>query len=235
MDEGDRRASAESIVGPAGYSPKTGPTSAAARTLPLPGNRRRVLAELRLISPDAAEIYEGALWILEEPANPQRARFAAAAMRELIVELGKSAGVEHQRGLKDRVIGLRETWRRVKRTGEQGIEGSTVTIALRIDRFFEEVELEHPTKRTGMSRTARGLDAIGGPLSEEADKERATTLMDFDKRFNIALHGGTSIGVSECETQIEAFGDFILSLRRPPVAAAMRSIDDLFRKGPPRG
>jgi hypothetical protein len=34
-----------------------------------------VLAELQLVSPEAAEIYEGALWILEEPANPQRARF----------------------------------------------------------------------------------------------------------------------------------------------------------------
>lgn len=209
--------------------------NAEARALPLPGKRQRVLAELQMLSTEAAEIYEGALWILEEPANPKRARFAAAAMRELMVELRKNAGVVRTRGLKARVFELHDHWQRVSRSTDGGIEGETVEIAGHFDLFFSEVKEEFPTKREGMTLAARELDTIGGSLAPDTERQRAETLMEIDEAFNNALHGSSKLGIEEIEREIDRFGDFFLSLRRPPVASDLAAIDELLEKGPPNG
>lgn len=127
-----------------GYEPAEDLGGDEARALPLPSNRQRVLAELQMLSTEAAEIYEGALWILEEPANPKRARFAAAAMRELMVELCENAGVVRTHGLKARVFELHDRWQGVSRTTDGGIEGGTVEIAGHFDHFSAKSERNFP-------------------------------------------------------------------------------------------
>jgi hypothetical protein len=215
--------------------PGAGPGDAEPRALPLPGNRERVLVELLGLSNEAAEIYKGALWVLEEPLNAQRARLAAAAMRELLVELGKNAGVVSTTGLKSRVHGLHVHWKTISRSKDGGIEGPTTEIAGQLDVFFEEVEEEFPRKRERMTQTARGLDTLSGSLPPVVERKRVGTLMEIDERFNKALHGSSKLGVAEVEREIDRFGDFILSLRRPPVASDLRAIDELLEKGPPNG
>jgi hypothetical protein len=218
-----------------GYGPGGDPTHAGSRALLLSSNRQRVLTELQSLSSEAAEIYESALWVLEEPANPKRARLAAGAMRELLAELSKNAGVVRTRGLKARVFELHEHWQKVDRSEDRGIEGETVRIAGLLDLFFGEVKEEYPTKREGMTLAARGLDAIGGSISPDIEGQRVKTLMDIDGRFNNALHGSSTLGVAEVEREIDRFGDFLLSLRRPPMAEDLNAIDNLLEKGPPNG
>ena len=188
-----------------------------------------------MLSSEAAELYEGALWVLQERSNPKRARFAAGAMRELLVELGKNAGVVSKSGLKERVRALHFRWRRTRRSSDGGIQGSTTEIATDIDLFFSDVEEEYPLKRERMAQTAHGLDMIAGPLPADTEKARVETLMEIDERFNNALHGSASVGLEEVEREIDRFGDLFLSLRRPPLAADLKAIDELLEGGAPNG
>jgi hypothetical protein len=57
--------------------------------------------------------------------------------------------------------------------------------------------------------------------------------MGFDKNFNDILHGGESNGLDELEVELERFGDFLLSLRRPSVSSDLLALDSLIEGGPP--
>jgi hypothetical protein len=217
------------------YDPMQEPEGRGPQPLRLPGERLRVLGELERLGAEAAEIYEGGLWVLAQPANPKRGRLAAGAMRELVTELGKIAGVVRTRGLVGRVRELQVHWQKVSRTGDGGVAGETIEIAGRLEVFFKEVDEEYPRARERMAQTLRGLDAIGASLAPEAEERRIDTLMEIDARFGKALHGSSRYGVAEIEREINRLGDLILALRLPPVASDLASIDDLLSKGPPDG
>lgn len=216
--------------GPAEGSGEEGPG-----LLPLPGNRLEVLSELRSYSEEAAEIYEGGLWVLEQRENPTRVRNAAAAMRDVMDELGKNVGVRSRSGLKSRVNHLREDWEKVPREDDGGIEGQTAPFATRLDAFFTEVDDEHPKARERMTQTVRGISALGASAAPDAERERVATLMRIDKRMNLGAHGSSRYTSEQIEADIEVLGRVILDLRRPPVAADLHEIERLVGKGPPNG
>lgn len=215
------------------YEPTQEPEGRGPSPLRLPRDRLRVLGELELLGAEAAEIYQGGLWVLAEPANPKRGRLAAGAMRELITELGEIAGVVRTRGLVARVRELQVHWQKVARGEDGGIAGETIEIAGRLEVFFKEVDEQYPRARERMAQTLRGLDAIGASLAPEAEERRVDLLMEIHERFGKALHGSSRYGVAEIEREIDRFGELILSLRLPPVASDLASIDDLLSKGPP--
>lgn len=213
-----------------------GPAEGAGQSpLPLPGNRLDVLTELRAYCVEAAEIYEGGLWVLEQRANPKRVRIAAAALREVLDELGKNVGVRSKSGLKARVNELRDEWRKMPRGEDGGMEGDTAAFSRHLDGFFAEVDAEHPKARERMTQTVRGISAVGASLAPDAESERVETLMAIDRRMNFAAHGSSRFGVAEIEADIEVLGRVILDLRRPPVAADLTEIEVLLGKGPPDG
>ncbi len=217
------------------HGPAAGSGEEGQGLLPLPGNRLDVVTELRSYCGDAAAIYEGGLWVLEQRDNPKRVRIAAAAMRDVMDELGKNVGVRSRSGLKARVNELRDEWEKVPRAGGGGIEGETAPFAGRLDAFFALVDDEHPKARERMMQTVRGISAVGASSAPEAESERVDTLMRIDARMNRGAHGSSSYTSEEIEADIELLGSVILDLRRPPVAADLSEIEALIGKGPPNG
>lgn len=217
------------------HGPAEGPGGEGQVPLPLPGNRMEVLAELRAYCEEAADTYEGGLWVLEQQGNPARVRITAAAVREVMVELGKNVGVRSKSGLKARVNELRDEWEKVPREEQGGIEGESGPFGTRLDGFFAEVEAEHPKARERMTQTVRGISALGASLAPAAEAERVATLMAIDGRMSAAVHGSSSIDIAQIEADIELLGRVILDLRRPPVAADLSEIEELLGKGPPDG
>jgi len=206
---------------------------------PLLGLSGRARDLLRILDDKgaAASLYIGALRVLADGANPAGVRQAAYALRELIDELEKAAGLELKgRQLGERVRQLCDEWRRTPRMADGAISSGAPGIATSLDEFFDWYEAELPTRRGRAHMTLRGLDPAQRDPPPVVRDARAKSLMRFRDDFNNILHGHYSPSAAEFRTQhIDSFETFLLDWFRPRTFADFDAIDKLLEDGPPSG
>jgi hypothetical protein len=203
--------------------------------LELSGRPREILDILVDLKGDAGVLYEGALRVVADGANPVRIRLAAYALRELMDDLAREAGFTRQgQGLKERVGELQKEWRVARRSFEAGSDGRGTGFVQTLDKFFVAYDADYPKRRDQARATIAALDPAKREAPPAVREARANAWMRYREYFNGVLHGSIPPD-AEFRSRFEGFESFLLDWFGPRTFADLDAIDELIRKGPPNG
>lgn len=221
--------SESSAIGPGpGEEPASPP-------LELSGRSRELLDILVDFEGAAAVLYEGALRVVADGANPVRIRLAAHALRELMDDLEREAGFTRKGPtLKERVRKLHEEWKVAEHSFEVSPDGSGSGFAQTLDAFFAGYEADYPERRDQAGATIGKLDPAGREAPPTVREARASAWMRFRGYFNNVAHGSAGSD-AEFRNRLQSFESFLLDWFEPRTFADFEAIDELLKQGPPDG
>jgi hypothetical protein len=200
------------------------------------GGRSRELLDILADKGKAGALYEGALRMLIDGANPVRTRLAAHALRELMDELEREAGFSRKEPtLKQRVGKLHEEWKVAERSLAVGSDGSGSGFVQTLDTFFAAYEADYPQRRDKAGATIGKLDPAGREGPPAVREARADAWMQFRDYFTKVAHGSTGSTDAEFRRRLESFESFLLDWFEPRTFADFEVIDELLEEGPPDG
>lgn len=202
--------------------------------LELSARSRELLEILGEFKGNARVLYEGAVRVVADGANPGRIRLGAHALRELMDELEGEAGLTRQGpSLKERVRKLQDEWKVAERSFEIGSDGRGTGFTQTLAEFFVAFEADYPRRRDQASAALAELDPAkrAPPAVRHA---RAKARMGYRDYFVGVAHGSIPPD-AEFRSRFEGFETFLLDWLRPRTFADLDAIDELLLKGPPDG
>lgn len=107
----------------------------------LTGRQRSVREALARENAEVAQMYLGAIWVLDQPGNPERFGQAAHSLREVIEKLGERVGAPIGGGpsLKEEVRKLDSSWRKVCLPGDFEAGESLGALSKQLKSFLKAV------------------------------------------------------------------------------------------------
>lgn len=201
--------------------------------LELSGRSGKLLDILVDFEGGAAALYEGALRVVADGANPVRIRLATHALRELMDDLEREAGFARKGPtLKERVRKLHEEWKVAERSFEMSADGNGSGFVQTLDAFFAAYEADYPERRDQASATIGKLDPAGREAPPTVREARASAWMRFRRYFNNVAHGSADSD-AEFRKRVQSFESFLLDWFEPRTFADFAAIDELLQKGSP--
>ena len=188
-------------------------------------------------SAEAAGLYVSGIRVLADDRNPCAVRLAGGAMRELVDELARAAGVVKLRArpLPDRINALRQ--RVNKRARLLRVEEPTLahveSLLTELDEFFAEYDEINPSRKVRARQAVAGLGAAGPDVPAVVLDPTASDWIEFSDRFSGVLHAPTPPDRSEFQQLLADFEAFLVSWLSPPTIDDYSAIDDLIAEGPP--
>jgi hypothetical protein len=196
---------------------------------------RALLEVLQDFKGEARKRYEGALRVLADASNPIRFQLCAHALRELMDDIEKEAGVLRQGpSLGVRVRTLREEWSVARDSSAPGSDAIGLGFARRLDDFFAAFDVDLPRRRDRASATLAALDPARREPPPAVRVGRAGAWMEYRDYFTAVAHGSVAT-VAEFQSRFDGFETFLLDWLRPRTFADLDEIDELLLKGPPDG
>lgn len=186
-------------------------------------------------SGDARILYEGALRMVSDAANPVRLPLAAAALREVMDDLEREAGFAHQvPDWKERIAKLERAWEVARRSLGVGPDGGGTGFGQTLDEFLADFH-SIPSRRDLADGTIGRFDPARREAPPVVREARAGAWMRFRGYFNNVLHREIQPTDAGFRGLLEEFESFLLDWLRPRTFADFDAIDALLRKGPPDG
>jgi hypothetical protein len=190
--------------------------------------------------PDLAKMYAGALYVLNDPANPDRAALAAHGIRELMEKIPAFLDIEtkaHKESLKAKVIELDDRWKvtlsKSECWKEQKWSGS---IDVHLSRtlasfhgFFEWFTFYYPRRNAEIAKTLRGLDGSGRPLPDPLEKLNIQAWGAMRDFFQAVSHHGRYPTLEEYNSWLDALERFLLDRLRPRTFEDTAILDEILR------
>jgi hypothetical protein len=193
-------------------------------------------------SPDLAKMYFGSLYVLNDPANPDRLALAAHGIRELMEKIPAFLDIEikaHKESLKAKVIELdgrwkvtlskSECWKEQKWRGLIDVHLSrTLTL---FHGFFEWFTFYYPRRNAEIAETLRGLDGSGRPLPGPLEKLNIQAWSEMRDFFQAVSHHGKQPTLEEYDSWLDPLERFLLDRLRPRTFEDTAAIDEILREG----
>jgi hypothetical protein len=187
-----------------------------------------------------ADMYLGALWVLNQGSNPDRVPQAAHSMRELMEKLPRYLELpvpKNPTSLSYQVDSLQAKWKRV----QQHPEGVTPTndrlwnFLKELQLFFDAVE-QNGVYWKDIGRLIQDeLDPAGLPLPKVLRDQRAADWVTLRNYFVKVCHHGSPTDAVDLADKIDALETFLLDYLRPRTLDNQAEILALIREGEAHG
>lgn len=191
------------------------------------------LTQQARLTEHAAPLYRGALLVWEQASNPVRPFLAAAASRELMDELERSAGIDHNPpNWRQRVEELEEAWDLARRSLDAGADWNSSAFPEILEEFFATSRSE-PKRRELAERTLRALDPSGRSGDAQVRAAQAASWMKFRRYLNDVVHANTRPEDGLFREELQRLELFILDWLRPHTFEDFDQLDEALAQGPP--
>jgi hypothetical protein len=210
------------------------------RLLPI---HQEIFDALRERSDELANLYIGAIAVLQQTSNPDRVAQAASSLRQLMVDAPRfmdlGVPLKNRASLKDMVGTYSKRWRDCQKRSKNHSDGEwkgeidrSLLIFLKHTEkfvsFYDETHVKLIEKATIVIRHLDPLkDRLPGPLQKLRAKEWQE-MYDF---FTTTLHHGAFPSDKELEGWAEALGRFLLAGWRPETAADQENLKKIIEEG----
>jgi hypothetical protein len=204
----------------------------------LSARQERVRAALMSRQETLADLYVGGLRVLGDGSSPVAVRLAGAAMRELLDDLSRIAGVAQARGSSAaaRLQTLRDRLDKPRRKVDvpEPAAGDVAGLVAVIDEFFREHDQHKGHRRRNAQQVIIGIGAAGPTASTDAVQPQVTRWMGFVTALNEILHGRRTTH-DEFKQLLTAVDEFLISVLVPATFDDFTEIDRLIEEGAPDG
>ncbi len=189
----------------------------------------------------SARIYYGALCVLADFKNPDRAALASHNLRELLTRITIYLGFEinsFRENVNSKLFDLSEKWANAKRNSKclttesfKGeIDPTLNKFLLNIDKFFEWMEYLEPRRSQIRRKTLQTLDQSPTPLPQHIEDKNLRKWKNFYGYFSAIAHHPQSIRLDEFESSIHHLESFLINYFHPQTFIDMNEIDEIIKK-----
>jgi hypothetical protein len=209
--------------------------------LQLSGQQRALLEAFREIDRRLAEMYLGALAVLQQPSNGERFAQSAHTLRELINSLpdilGLKADALNDR-MGDRIHRVEQAWDKAlgrsacfrEQSWSGSIDKPLAKALAAMGEFFEWKKAHRPRRNEELTQTVRRLDASGKKLPAELE---VLVVAQWDKSrdyFVGVCHYRIPVDEAEFFAHLYALERFIVDRLRPRTFADFDAIDSILEE-----
>ena len=221
-------------------TPADGALAAELRLAPI---HQEIFDALYERSVELANMYMGAIAVLQQTNNPDRVTQAANSLRNLMVAAPRfmdlSAPLNERPALGDIVGAYSKKWRSCQKNSNnhsKGIWEGEIDTQLRkflqhTEEFVSFYDQTHVTLMEKATIVVRHLEPLSEPLPDRLQKERAKQWREMYDFFTKTLHRGVIPSDKELEERAEALGRFLLTGWRPSTAADQQELQRIIEEG----
>lgn len=187
-----------------------------------------------------ADMYLGALIVLQGSSNPDYLAQAAHSIRELMEKLPKIISVS-MRECKNSIttVEMKDSWQSaIKKTSCHSIAGWGGEIDPDLRKFLQKAEIFFENfnniyipRPAQLQLFLRELDGVGRLQSAELEKQNIKIWNEIRDYFVNVAHHRIEVDNKEFYAQLALFEDFILDKLHPETIADFESIDMLIQEG----
>jgi len=194
----------------------------------LRSREKALLDALHREDPRLANMYLGAILVLNQRENPERAVFAAHSARELMEKLPRYRDVpshiepKTQPSLLSEVRSLAQTWASVVKgsTGARNrwsgeVDKSLVRFLVAAEKFFAWLNAERPIRIEGVTRLVRQLDPMSDRMPSEIEAIRVREWNACHDFLTAAAHHGSNANEDDVRAWLEVLERFLLDCLAP--------------------
>jgi uncharacterized protein YaaR (DUF327 family) len=189
-----------------------------------------------------AEMYLGAIKVLNDMDNIDRFALAAHDLRELMEKLPIYIDVEtkaHNEKLGDKVQLLKNQWLDTCKETTCVLDGAwsgkidkSLASMLRVfESFFKWHDENLPKRNQEITTALRKLDISGCKLPISLEEQNIKTWKDLRKYFMAVAHHGKYPNKDDFDSKLDIFEGFLLDRLYPRTFADLNEIDDIIREG----
>lgn len=228
--------------------PETGPPGGpppAPESIPAPefaGRQRTLYEALSRRSVRLANVYLGAIRVLEQSDNPDRLALCAHGLRELIEKLHWILDLPvavRATNLRNEVRRLEERWDQfsgrhgivVPDTYDEAYTSDLSAILAGLSEFFRTAAMIAPRRRDELRRVLRGLDVAGGPLAPPIEEALIDRLQGYYGYFAGVAHHTHEAPDGAFREQLLAFEVFLMERLAPRTYEEFDEIDQIIEQG----
>jgi hypothetical protein len=203
------------------------------------GRQLQVSQSLTRENPELGELYECALRVFQDNANPRRIFLAALSIRELMKDLPKLFDVPflvEPGRMSDRLDALEKSWtaglgsacnRSGAWTGE--IDDPLRRLITKLSEFFKWRGESTPKMRDRASALFQRLDPAGLPLPQPLEKQRAARWMTLHDYFNAATHRSRTTD-AEFSARLDELEQLLMVSLNPTPSEDFSAIDAILQE-----
>lgn len=220
-------------------SPQTG--SQSMLTAKLSAAQLTLLHALQQQQSELAQMYLGALLVLQDNANPDSIPLSAHGVRELMEKLPETLDVPmkaHKERMGDKVQGLYQRWKATFQGSGSVANGEwlgEIDVPLRLllkalNEFLNWYATHHPRMREEIGRVLRRLDAPGGALPPTVEDANIALWRDMRTFFVDVAHHRLDPEAQEFRRRLGDLELFLLDRLHPRTFEDFRTIDELLEE-----
>jgi hypothetical protein len=227
------------------------PAAGALPVLQLTGPQQTLYEVLLRKRVRLANIYMGALRVLEQRENPDRLSLCAHGLRELIEKLpdivdipvqavaASAASAPKSTTMGDQVRELEKHWDRFKRkwnpsapeVASKKFHKDIAALLKNLGDFFEMIRRIMPKRRDEVRGTLRGLDPAGQPLAPLIEDRLVQRLLDLRDYFLKVAHHKVETSEIDFRERLLALETFLRERLVPRTYEEFTKIDEIIARG----
>jgi hypothetical protein len=224
-------------------SPTPGDGSLPQNQFRLPPIHQEIFDALRERSDELANLYMGAIAVLQQTSNPDRVAQAASSLRQLMVDAPRfmdlSVPLKKRASLNDMVGAYSKRWRDCQKQSKNHSDGKwdgeidrfLLTFLKHTEEFVSFYDETHVKIIEKATIVIRHLDQLRDRLPDPLLKLRAKEWQEMYDFFTTSLHHGRFPSDKELEGWAEALGRFLLAGWRPETAADQENLKKIIEEG----
>ena len=211
------------------------------KSITLSGQEQALYEALAYESQDLASMYIGALYVLQQDANPDRYPLAAHGFREIMEKLPRYRNLPISKGasMGDKVNGLRSEWEKNSKktqclndgkwSGE--IDKWLSNILTSVQNFFLWAQSERPNKRVQTAQMLKGLDPSPFGLPDNLGEIRVVEWNAYFDFFVEVSHHKKLSSSDDFERIKYHCEKFLLDRLKPRTFENEQKISSLIKEG----
>ena len=204
----------------------------------LSGHQIALYEHLKKLDERLAQMYYGALEVLNGNDNPERFYQSAHSLRELIEKLPSYIGVSQNSSyiLGNRVNNLKEKWKKIKKheyskDEEQLIDNNLCDFLNEMNCFFVEYENERPTRNEEFVTTLKIFEKSNGFLPDMFYKNWAKKWAQLKDFFTQLSHHRFQPVEKEYYQRLNEFELFLAEKIAPRTFENLDDMDSIIIEG----
>ena len=180
--------------------------------------------------------YQGVLYALNNPTNPDCLAQAAHSMRELIEKIPRVFASDAQGGPPDFKGRRRELLLRFTQDTERypdGWKGCEIDARLSktLKKTVEYLELsKQPSRREQIQKAVEETDPLAGQLNQKTRNARKVQFFDLWSRLEKIAHHQFDVDLDEIKECLEVLEEMVLDLLSPIAALDQQEISSILRR-----
>jgi hypothetical protein len=206
----------------------------------LTGQQRSVREALAREDTEVAQMYLGALWVLDQPGNPDRMAQAAHSLRQVIEKLGERFGapLKTAGALGEKVRDLRLKWCKgdLPSVFEAGAASGALDPRFRsilgeVGKFFAWYDENEPSRREQVARFLAHTDPSRRRPPEPVEKRLTKRWLDVSGALSAIAHHGRNGSETRVRELLDRLNTLIVDALRPRTFERQDEIDGIVAEG----